>query len=50
MYEELFNISENEGILQCLIDNKIISEVIRRIETGYVSCPVCKLLIEPLNE
>lgn len=42
--------SENEGILECLIDNKIVSEPIRFIHQGYVSIPICKLLIDKQNE
>jgi hypothetical protein len=37
--------SENEGILQVLVNAKIISEPIRTVHTGFVECPVCKLLI-----
>jgi len=42
--------SENSGILDCLIQNKVISEPVRFIQTGYVTVPVCKLLIEPEYE
>jgi len=40
------NYSENEGILDVLIDAKIISKPIRQVSTGHVSAPVCKLLIK----
>ena len=37
--------NENEGMLECLIDNKVVTEPIRFIQQGYVSIPICKLLI-----
>lgn len=37
--------SENEGILECLIENKIV-EKIRKISSGFVMLDVCKLLIK----
>lgn len=40
------NYSENEGILEVLIEAKIISEPSVMIQTGFVKCPVCKLLIK----
>lgn len=39
------NYSENEGMYKCLRKAGIISEYIRIVRTGYVMCPVCKLLI-----
>lgn len=39
--------SENAGILWKLIDAGVISEPVRKIYTGWVSCPVCKLLVNP---
>ncbi len=39
------NYSENEGILEALIDAKIISKPIEYVQTGYVNVPVCKLLV-----
>lgn len=38
------NYSENEGILECLIENKIISQPIRQVNSGYVTLNICKLL------
>jgi len=38
------NYSENEGVLDTLIDAGYISEPIYWITTGHVSYPVCKLL------
>jgi hypothetical protein len=38
--------SENEGILQSLQSASIISEPLRYVETGFVTCPVCTLLTE----
>lgn len=37
--------SENEGMLQCLIDAGIISEPRRWVKTGFVTCPICRLEI-----
>ena len=37
--------SKNEGMLDTLIKAEIISNPIRFVKTGYVTCPVCKLLI-----
>jgi formylmethanofuran dehydrogenase subunit D len=36
--------SENEGMLQFLIDNKIVENTGNYIDSGFVSCPVCKIL------
>jgi hypothetical protein len=38
------NYSENEGILDCLIDNHILIKTGKKIEIGYVTCEICKLL------
>ncbi|QLF83384.1 hypothetical protein SEA_NICEHOUSE_168 [Rhodococcus phage NiceHouse] len=40
------NWSENEGVLECLIDQGIISEPIRIHQSGFVEVPECKLLVE----
>ena len=37
--------SENEGMIQVLMDAKVISEPLRYAKTGYVTCAVCKLLV-----
>ena len=37
--------SENHGIYQVLLDAGIISEELRRVDTGFVYGKVCKLLI-----
>lgn len=39
------NHSENEGILQILIDAGIVSEPVRYIKGGWVEFPVCKVLV-----
>lgn len=39
------NYTENEGILDVLIANKIVERPHRFIRQGYVAAPVCKLLI-----
>jgi hypothetical protein len=38
------NYSENEGILEVLIQSKIISSPVRTIQTGFITAPICKLL------
>jgi hypothetical protein len=40
------NYSENEGLLQSLINSKIIDSPHRFIESGFVKIPVCKLKIK----
>jgi hypothetical protein len=37
--------SENEGVLQLLMDNGVIGPVIENVPTGMVSAQKCKLLI-----
>lgn len=37
--------SENEGMYDLLHKEGIISEPINYIETGFVTCPVCTLLV-----
>jgi hypothetical protein len=39
--------SENEGILQVLIDAGIVSHPVGRVASGFVSIPICELLISP---
>lgn len=36
--------SENEGMLETLIDNKVVSEPVRWSHTNYVDIPICHLL------
>ena len=43
------NYSENAGILEVLIRNKIVSEPKRFVSSGFVNIPVCDLLIN-INE
>ena len=38
------NWSENEGILECLIEQNVISEPVNAFETGFVQVYECKLL------
>lgn len=40
------NYSENEGVLDALIEAGIVSTPIRKVPTGYVSAELCKLLIQ----
>lgn len=37
--------SENEGLYQCMLDAGHIGPEKRRIETGFVTAPVCDLLL-----
>jgi len=37
--------SENEGMLSALIEAGIVADTGRRVRTGYVEVPVCKLLV-----
>lgn len=41
------NYSENRGVLEFLIKNKIVEKPHRSIQSGYVEIPICKLLIKP---
>ena len=36
--------SENEGILEFLVHNKIVKEPHRFVESGYVKVPICELI------
>lgn len=38
------NYSENEGVLEFLIENGIVSAPVRSVSSGWVTCPVVKLL------
>ena len=38
------NYSENEGILETLIQNRIVEEPHAYIQSGFVKIPICKLL------
>lgn len=38
--------SENEGIYDLMVAAEHISPAVRYITTGFVTCPVCKLLIK----
>jgi hypothetical protein len=38
------NYSENEGVLEFLIENGIVSEPVRHISSGWVTCPIVKIL------
>jgi hypothetical protein len=40
------NWSENEGIMEILIDRGVISEPLRFVESGFVSVPICKIKME----
>jgi hypothetical protein len=37
--------SENEGILQAMVEAGIVSEPIRTVKSGFVEIPICRLLI-----
>ena len=36
--------SENQGILDFLVQNKIVKEPHRFVESGYVKIPICELI------
>lgn len=38
------NYSENEGILDALLEAKVISEPVRFERSGFVNIPICKLI------
>lgn len=38
------NYSENDGVLESLIDNGVVSEIQHYIPSGYVQIPVCIIL------
>jgi hypothetical protein len=40
------NYSENEGVLDVLIKAQIISQPQRYEQNGYITAPICKLLIK----
>lgn len=40
------NYSENTGMLNFLIENNIVTEPIRFIKSGFVSVPVCNLILD----
>ena len=37
--------SENDGMLDALLNAKIVSQPIRFIRSGFIQCPVCKLIV-----
>jgi len=39
--------SENEGMLNALVEAKIVADTGKRMPTGFVECPVCRLLVQP---
>jgi hypothetical protein len=40
------NWSENQGVLESLIENEIVSAPIRYVSSGFVQVPICKLLVQ----
>jgi hypothetical protein len=40
------NWSENDGVLESLIENEIVSAPIRYVSSGFVQVPICKLLVQ----
>lgn len=42
--------SENEGVLQSLVDSDIVSGPVAFVRSCYVDIPVCKLLPRPCRE
>jgi len=39
--------SENEGMLDALMKAGVVGKPTRFVQSGFVTCPVCKLLIKP---
>jgi hypothetical protein len=39
--------SENDGMLDALIEADIISGPVNYVSSGFISAPVCKLLVDP---
>lgn len=37
--------AENQGVLNVLKQQKVVGETIRYVNSGFVSIPICKLLI-----
>ncbi len=46
-YVLIKNYSENEGILEALVEAKIISQPVDTVKLMFVEVYVCKLLVEP---
>ena len=44
-YVAVKDYSENEGMLQFLIDNDIVEPPVTHVESGYVKLPICKIKI-----
>jgi hypothetical protein len=42
------NYSENEGMLEALVQAKIISTPVGKAKTGFVTVAICDLLVEPV--
>lgn len=40
------NYSENEGMLDALVSNGIVEPTGKKVQSGFVECDVCKLLIK----
>ena len=38
--------SENEGMLRALMDAGVVSSPVSYVQSGFVTCPICKLLIK----
>lgn len=44
------NYSENEGVLEFLMENDIVLKVVYYVPSGFVMVPLCKLNMEKINE
>ena len=44
-YVAIKDYSENEGMLNLLIKEKIVAQPVEHINSGFVNIPICKLLI-----
>jgi hypothetical protein len=49
-YVYIKNYSENEGVLTFLMNLGIVTKIIRYVQSGYVSIPVCQIDMSKLNE
>ena len=44
-YVAIKDYSENEGMLNLLIKEKIVAQPVEHINSGFINIPICKLLI-----
>ena len=44
-YVAIKNYSENEGVLEFLVVNKIIEKPVTHVKSNYTNFPICKLMV-----